>query len=258
VQLLRDRIELLERVLRSRSIDVDVAIAQLQAADVDAMLLEANGGNDIADAQVEEVCTTFEGTLSLDESINFDQDGEAHYFGPTSGRLGFQARKLHTEPGHVALLHLLTICTVGDSSCDNYLFPKNGSQSMETNLEFLSCPKSQPPSILEVDADLQAELIDLYFMWQNPWFPILDERLFRESQKKGDLQYFNPLLLNCVLAAGSRFSDSHKIRTSPENANSAGGQFLSEAEILLHYDLKSPSLTTIQSVSILILVHCVS
>lgn len=38
----------------------------------------------------DQLCDAFEGTLSLDESQNLDQDGEARYFGPTSGRLDFK------------------------------------------------------------------------------------------------------------------------------------------------------------------------
>lgn len=94
MQLLRDRIELLERILKSHSIDIDAAVAQLQAGGCDVLSSEAHDCT-ATSALVEEVSAAFEGTLSLDESINFDEDGEAHYFGPTSGRLGFQDRK-HT------------------------------------------------------------------------------------------------------------------------------------------------------------------
>ncbi|KAF9701404.1 hypothetical protein EKO04_000603 [Ascochyta lentis] len=236
VQLLRDRIALLERILRSHSIDVDAAVAQLQAEEIDSLLLEANGHN-AATSQAEEICTAFEGTLSLDESINFDQDGEVRYFGPTSGRLGFQDLK--------------------DASCDNYLFPRNGSCSKGCNGRLLYSSKAHLNStVLEVDADLQAELIDLYFTWQNPWFPVLDESLFRSNQQQDHGRFSNPLLLNCVLAAGSRFSDRLELRTDPDDAKTAGARFLEEAEILLHYDLKSPNFATIQAVSIMVMVYC--
>lgn len=38
----------------------------------------------------QELCTAFEGALSLDETLNFEQDGEVRYYGPTSSRLEFQ------------------------------------------------------------------------------------------------------------------------------------------------------------------------
>lgn len=145
-----------------------------------------------------------------------------------------------------------------DRDCDNYLFPRNGTRIAGSNDRPLHCTRTQlNPSLLEVDSNLQAELIDLYFVWQNPWFPVLDEPLFRSSQEQGDGRYFTPLLLNCVLAAGSRFSDRHELRANPDDAKSAGLRFLKEAEVLLHYDLKAPNFTTIQAVAIMIIAYCV-
>ena len=117
-----------------------------------------------------------------------------------------------------------------------------------------------PPNALlsQIDEDLQAELIDLYFTWQNPWFPVLDESLFRTHLQQGSGQYFSPLLLTCVLAAGSRFSRRNEIRTNPLDPDTAGDQLVAEAEVLLHFDLKSPSLTTIQAVAIMIYLYIVS
>lgn len=107
-----------------------------------------------------------------------------------------------------------------------------------------------------VDENLQSHLIDLYFTWQNPWTPIVDEDLFRQS-KPVHGRYSSPLLLNCILAAGSRFSDRTEVRSDPQDPTSAGRFFLEKAEILLHYDLKWPRLTTIQALSILVGVYVV-
>lgn len=107
-----------------------------------------------------------------------------------------------------------------------------------------------------VDEDLQSHLIDLYFTWQNSWTPIVDEDLFRQSEPVHG-RYSSPLLLNCILAAGSRFSDRTEVRSDPQDPSSAGRFFLEKAEILLHYDLKWPRLTTIQALSILVSVYVV-
>jgi hypothetical protein len=109
-----------------------------------------------------------------------------------------------------------------------------------------------------IDDGLQAELIDLYFTWQNPWFPVLDEPLFRAHLQQGSGRYFSPLLLTCVLAAGSRFSRRNEIRTNPLDPDTAGDQLVAEAEVILHFDLKSPNLTTIQAVAIMIYLYIVS
>lgn len=83
--MLRHRIELLERVLRNHGIDVEASVAELIA--------EAELSNQQADPNhvVDDLCVTFDGALTIDESLNFDQDGEVRYFGPTSGRLLFQS-----------------------------------------------------------------------------------------------------------------------------------------------------------------------
>lgn len=85
VVMLRNRIELLERVLRNHGIDAEASVADLMA--------EAELSNQTADSNhaVDDLCVTFDGALTIDESLNFDQDGEVRYFGPTSGRLFFQA-----------------------------------------------------------------------------------------------------------------------------------------------------------------------
>lgn len=151
------------------------------------------------------------------------------------------------------------MCTVNSTSYDDYLFPQKLSAYTTTDLRPSPFLKAQlETSALRIDACLRAELIDLYFVWQNPWFPVLDESMFRKDQQQGSGRYFSPLLLNCVLAAGSRFSDRPELRTNPSEPCTVGEQLLQEAEILLHYDLKSPSLTTIQAVSILIVIYCVS
>jgi hypothetical protein len=83
--MLRTRIELLERVLHSHGIDPDAAIQLIndREAETDRAPASSNVDDDLS--------ATFDGALTLDESLNFDQDGEVRYFGPTSGRLLFRS-----------------------------------------------------------------------------------------------------------------------------------------------------------------------
>lgn len=105
VQLLRDRIEVLECILRAHSIDVDKAVAQHRAEQAGLSARQADVDTP-SSTKFEELCAAFEGTLSLDESVTFDGDGECHYFGPTSGRLDFQ----HCKPGfHITALRGLHV-----------------------------------------------------------------------------------------------------------------------------------------------------
>lgn len=97
---------MLERVLRSHNIDVETSIASLMIEDKsrspnDLLPLSLNHPAlrsldetpDSFSSDFPELSEAFEGALSLEDSLNFDQDGEMRYFGYTSGRLEFQAAK---------------------------------------------------------------------------------------------------------------------------------------------------------------------
>ncbi|CAI7640510.1 unnamed protein product [Penicillium crustosum] len=97
---------------------------------------------------------------------------------------------------------------------------------------------------------LQSHLIDLYFEWEQPWLQVVNEKLFRDSMRSGG-RYFSPLLLNCILALGSRYCDRIEVRSDPNDSNTAGKIFLERAERLIQNDLRWPKITTIQSLAIM-------
>ncbi|KAK7450000.1 hypothetical protein Landi51_05717 [Colletotrichum acutatum] len=233
VQLLRNRIDLLEAVLQSHTIDVEAAVAQLSATGSAPQLpsiastLATGSDAGLSVSAFDDLCATFEGALSLDESVNYDQDGEMRYFGPASGRLEFQSESTPESDDHGSPMT---------------------SKSTETNRYILPLEADVYPE------DLTTELIDLFFEYQNPWCQVVDEKLFRESMKTQG-RFFSPCLLNCILALGSRYSDRTDTRSIPDDQNSAGKVFLQKAEVLLHYDMKRPTITTIQSMSILVGVY---
>ncbi|CAI7637055.1 unnamed protein product [Penicillium glandicola] len=212
VVMLRNRIELLERVLHTHGIDPDAAI-QLMAKNG-----EPNTEWSPACSNVDDLCTTFAGTLTLDESLNFDQDGEVRYFGPTNSpnEEAHQSEGPYTRTGETSLNESI------DSSEENFI-PEDG---------------------------LRSHLIDLYFEWEQPWLQMVNEKLFRESMKDGG-RYFSPLLLNCILALGSRYCDRIEVRSDPNDSNTAGKMFLEKAEELIRNDLRWPKITTIQSLAIM-------
>jgi hypothetical protein len=108
-----------------------------------------------------------------------------------------------------------------------------------------------------VSDELQAHLIDLYFEWEQPWFQVVNEKLFRESLVCGG-RYCSPLLLTCVLALGSRYCDRVEVRSDPSDSNTAGKKFIERAERLVQHDLRWPKITTIQSLAIMGSVYIVS
>lgn len=227
---------MLEGILRSHSIDVDASVAALRPTK-DETAAPASGVP--GDPGVEELSAAFEGAFSLDESINYDQDGEIRYYGATSGRLGFQSPRESAN------------CT----SASNSSHSRSCNNPAMTRMKYNSFLKTMGQD--STPEELKEHLISLYFKWQQPWCQVVSERLFRESEKNNG-RYSSPLLLTCILAMGSRFTDRPDVRSDPGDPNTAGTAFIEKAEVLLHYDLKWPSLTTIQALGIMIEIYTVS
>ncbi|GAA89223.1 Zn(II)2Cys6 transcription factor [Aspergillus luchuensis IFO 4308] len=184
---------------------------------------------------MDSLCESLKGQLSLDESLNFDKDGEMRYFGPTSGRLGFQ--DLPSSGGNRETSQHDPQADAALNSIDDYLD--------------LTAPS---PMIDEIPISLQNELINLYFTWEQPWYPIVDETLFRESMSSLG-KYWSPLLHYSILALGSRYSDSLQVRLDSNDSNSAGLEFLSRAKSLLHLEMENPTLVTIQALGVIGMVY---
>ncbi|KAH6647228.1 fungal-specific transcription factor domain-containing protein [Truncatella angustata] len=226
VRMLQARIHVLERILQLHSINIDAAIARLEqdkTAPANTTSLAADG----SPTTLDHFCGAFEGSLTLDESLNFDRDGQARYFGPSSGRLDFQSLEDCSQEGvpqRTAAIGQIEQKSIANA---NILGDNN-----------------------PLSGELESHLLDLYFTWEQPWFPVVDERLFRES-KRTNGRYYSPLLLNSILAVASRHSDRMEVRTDRHDANTAGRMFLEEAEMLLRVDLRQPSITTLQSVAVL-------
>lgn len=106
--MLRNRIQLLERVLQAHGIDADASIAQLSATN-DSPEQPPDSGGTLA-SNVDELSLTFDGALTLDESLNFDQDGEVRYFGPSSGRMLFRSPGNGKPTFSLVGLRMLIMC----------------------------------------------------------------------------------------------------------------------------------------------------
>lgn len=117
--------------------------------------------------------------------------------------------------------------------------------------------EKETPDDNGVSEELQAHLIDLYFEWEQPWFQVVNEKLFRDSLVYGG-RYSSPLLLTCILALGSRYCDRVEVRSDPADSNTAGRKFIERAERLVQNDLRWPKITTIQSLAIMGSVYIVS
>lgn len=110
---------------------------------------------------------------------------------------------------------------------------------------------------LHISTELEAHLLDLYFTWEQPWYQVVDESLFRESKaNKG--RHYDRLLMLCICGIASRYSDNVEVRADPNDPDSAGRFFLEAAESLLPSQLQRPGITTIQSLAILGTLYVVS
>lgn len=241
VDLLRRRIQALEQILRDHSIDIDASLAALSPrhphlADAGSLTTHQEPGDGETPPDVEALCVAFEGTLSIDEALNYEDDGEFRYFGPTSGRQHFLSDSIPEESQGIDTLQ--SSATLAGSTTIN---PRN-----ELNKRILADIEIGPL----VSEELKSELTDLYFTWQNPWLLVIDERLYRQSLETAG-RYWSSLLENCILAIGCRFTDNLEVRADPDDTNSAGQLFFKRAEIYLSYELKFPSITTVQSLFLL-------
>ena len=221
VLLLRERIAWLERLLEQHGIDHSMGHGT------------GSNGEDMSKfSEVDDLCESFKGELTLNGSLNFDHDGEMRYFGPTSGRLQF----------------------ADYSSSEQINEPAIHSSDPEPVLNGINVDEYLDPTIVDpitnefgIPKPLEDHLIDLYFTWEQPWYPIVDEVLFREGLSSRG-RYWSPLLHNSILAMGSRFCKEFlHVRTDPGDPSTAGKLFLEQAKELLYMEMEHPSLTTIQA-----------
>jgi len=101
------------------------------------------------------------------------------------------------------------------------------------------------------DATLVRHLLDLYFCWEYPTLGSLSREYFLEDFERGSNRFCSSLLVNAILALGSRLSDRPASRADPNEARTSGDHFFKEAEKLLWKDKDHYKLTTIQALGLM-------
>lgn len=100
--------------------------------------------------------------------------------------------------------------------------------------------------------ELQNELLQLFWTFQNPWQYLVHKRIFCEALQKGKYtSYCTPLLLQSILALSARYSDRPELRESPEHYETAGDALADQAKGILHFELESPTLSTVTAMALL-------
>ncbi|KAJ3548888.1 hypothetical protein NM208_g790 [Fusarium decemcellulare] len=240
VSLLQNRISLLEQVLQIHSIDVDLSLAQVAA--------QNHGLND-EPPRGSQLSSPSDAELQHDPgSTPYSQDAlggpeyrgcDAPFFGATSGRLDLSTNldtrlsDRNSEPNPDSTHHLA-------------IAPR---PSIQSQAEVCPQPRTRhTPHYRSVE--LQEHLIDVYFEWEQPWLQVVDEALFRDSRRNNG-RYYSALLLDCMLALASRYSERTEARSDPRDPNTAGMIFIKAAESRLQSELTWPRITTVQSLAIM-------
>lgn len=102
--------------------------------------------------------------------------------------------------------------------------------------------------------EVQTELLDHFWTWQNPWQYLVHKKVFCEDLRSGTYtKYCTPLLLQCILALSARYSDHEEVRASPDQPETAGNALADQAKAILHFELESPTTSTVAAIGLLAL-----
>jgi hypothetical protein len=102
--------------------------------------------------------------------------------------------------------------------------------------------------------DTQNHLLDLFWTWQNPWQYLVHKRLFCEAlERRLYDDYCTPLLLQSILALSARYSDRAEVRDDPDQPHTAGNALADQAKAILHFEMESPTTSTVVAIAILAL-----
>jgi hypothetical protein len=100
------------------------------------------------------------------------------------------------------------------------------------------------------DSALVDHLLTLYFCWEYPTFASLSKEHFLMDYRQMDQRYCSPLLVNALLALGSRFSNNPEVRGETQDSLTAGDKFFAEAKRLFA-EQRGQYLTTVQALGLM-------
>ncbi|KAF8856146.1 hypothetical protein BDZ45DRAFT_480930 [Acephala macrosclerotiorum] len=110
---------------------------------------------------------------------------------------------------------------------------------------------NQSWTIVTNDGAFVEHLMALYFCWEYPTFASLSKEHFLDDFRAGNPRYCSSLLVNALLALGCRFSNQPNARTDPNDSNTAGDHFFTEATRLLESESDRHILPTVQALGLM-------
>lgn len=251
VSLLQNRVKLLEEVLQLHSIDIETSISQVQSKASLKEKSEEQANSQVPESELDVKKAELQGALYSEQpgsGLGPVSEDQVRFFGTASGRLDLQQSEAALDSTMPEQLH-----------ANNGFDQAHGNRVHNPRQErFNAYSQSLAAEALrDLPSELVEHLIDVYFEWEQPWFQMVDEELFRSSRQQGG-RYYSPVLLCCIIAIASRYSDRHEVRSDRRDPNTAGLAFIEHAEALIHFDLKWPSITTVQSLAIMAIFYVVS
>jgi hypothetical protein len=101
------------------------------------------------------------------------------------------------------------------------------------------------------DMQLVQHLLNLYFCWEYPTLASFSREHFFQDFEEGRQRYCSSLLVNALLALGSRFCNRREVRGDPDDPYTAGDRFFQEAQRLFWEVDDYSNLTVIQALGIM-------
>ena len=138
-------------------------------------------------------------------------------------------------------------------------------------VETVSSPKSTPrdkthslhgaQSQSDVSSELQEYLLGLFWDYLNDVLQVVHKDAFLHDMRLNQTRYFSKLLLCCILACAACISDRPAVRflaleSVGDEALDEQSFFLKRASTLLDAELRSPRITTVQSLQLLSVIYC--
>jgi hypothetical protein len=90
------------------------------------------------------------------------------------------------------------------------------------------------------DPEFIVHLLDLYFYWIHPTYQIFSRDQFLLDFQSGKINHCSRILANAVAAFACSYSDRMAALADPNDPSTAGDQFFTEAERLLHRGSEPP------------------
>ena len=127
------------------------------------------------------------------------------------------------------------------SRTDEDVFAQSLGASSQTSQAWFRRPQ---------DLELVEHLFDLYFTWIHPFYHPFSRNQFLADFRTARMDHCSAILVHAILALGCHYSDRAEARTDPQNSNTAGEHYFSEAKNILEQEEK-PLLTTVQALAIM-------